>query len=116
MVIHSLVLTEDAHITQLLCEDVFGNGRLGHVRPVEVVHAIRSHGSTLQLEIIRLRVEREVPAKIQPPQARRNTLTHPWTSMSSLILSIKTLILSHLIRLHSLWKSKYSYCTLGTSS
>ena len=63
MVIHRFVLTEGPQFTQLLCEDVFGNGGLRDVCPVQVIHAVRSYGSALQLDVIRLRVQEEVPVR-----------------------------------------------------
>ena len=61
MVIHGFVFTERPHLTQLFCEDVFGNGGLCDVCPVQIVHAVRPYGSALQLDVIRLGVQEEVP-------------------------------------------------------
>lgn len=63
MVVYGFVLTEYAHITQLLCEDIFGNGSLGDICPVQVIHAVRPYRSPLQLDVTRLGAQGEVPMK-----------------------------------------------------
>lgn len=61
MVVYGFVLVKYAHVAQLLCEDVFGDGSLCDVRSVQVVHAVRPDSSPLQLDVIRLGVQEEVP-------------------------------------------------------
>ena len=61
----------------MFCEDVFGNGGLGDVGPVKVVHAVRPYGSALQLEVVRLGIEREVPVKCQQLPSCWNAVALP---------------------------------------
>ena len=63
MVVYGFVLAEYTRITQLLCEDIFGNGGLGDVCPVQIIHAVRPYRSTLQLDVTRIGAQGEVPAK-----------------------------------------------------
>jgi len=63
MVVYGFVLTEYARITQLHCEDIFGNGGLGDICPVQVIHAVRPYRSALQLDVTRLGTQGEVPMK-----------------------------------------------------